>query len=586
MAFGFIPGLWALLALVPFILIYLFRPRPVDKIIPSLMFFMREDKQKKKFSFFRRLLTNLLFLIQLLAILALAFAMAEPYITLNKNAAKGDTVLVIDSSASMQTIKDGKTRFDQAVSIAKQKMHGRVSIILASLTPNIALENGLQVDALTSINALKPSETSTNIKGAMDMADSILEKKKGHVVVLSDFITTAETDDPIISKRLLNARGNSVEFVNLASKAKNIGFVELYVRKDYTEATIKNFNEEKATITISLVKKNGETVKSEEVTIYPKSKHNVVFQTLPGQSTLQINPKDDTNADNIVYISSPMKENIPIMLISNNVPKSIKDALSASSYIKLDIAEPPIIPDIKHDVVIMSNIKKEELLPGAFNDIKRYVEKGGSLIITVQDGIGSIDMLDLLPVSFGENGNRSNIIAAAQNEVTRDIEFGTTNRYIKATPKEKATTLLNAEDGSTLMAYMEYGNGKIIYYGLFDDENEFRFSPDYPIFWNNIINFLLNTEDIDDYNFKIGESSLNDKAGFVEQDGKIVAYNLLDEKESDVSKDPSLFDKEYSDFVEKDVVEKIDNDLTMPILIIGFILILFEFWSIKFRGDL
>ena len=485
----------------------------------------------------------------------------------------------------MQTLNNGNTRFELALSEASKRMHGRVSIVLASLTPTIALENGLQSEASKYLSTLKPKEASTNIKGSMDLADTILEKTKGNVVVLSDFITTMDNDDPIVSKRLLNARGNSVEFVNLASKANNIGFVDLNVQKDFTEAYIKNFNDEEKTITISLIK-NKETITKKDITLNARSKEKIVFETLPGLSTLRISPKDDLEVDNIVYISSPLKENINVLLITNSIPKALKNALEAAKYITVEIAEPPIIPDIDHDVVIVSNVKKEELLPGSFNDIKRYVEKAGSLIITAQEGIAQLDTLDLLPVNIIDMGEQSNTIITSQNEVTKDIEFGVVKRYIVTTIFKDSISFLNAEDDSSLIAYKNYKNGKIIYYGLFDDENDFKFSPDYPIFWNNLINFMLDTEDINDYNFKIGDRTLVDKAGFYKEDSKQVAYNLLDEAESDVSKDPLLFSKEHSDFVAKDVKENVDKNLTMLLLIIACLILLFEIIYIKLRGDI
>ena len=585
MGIGNMLGLYGFLFLIPFIIIYLFKPKPIDKAIPSLMFFIKEQKQKKEFSFLRRLLTNLLFLLQLFAIIALASSLIEPFVTVTEDAKSGNTVLIIDSSASMQTLNNGNTRFELALSQASKRMHGRVSIVLASLTPTIALENGLQSEASKYISTLKPKEASTNIKGSMDLADTILEKTKGNVVVLSDFITTMDNDDPIVSKRLLNARGNSVEFVNLASKANNIGFVDLNVQKDFTEAYIKNFNNEEKTITISLIK-NKETITKKDITLNARSKEKIVFETLPGLSTLKISPKDDLEVDNIVYISSPLKENINVLLITNSIPKALKNALEAAKYITVEIAEPPIIPDIDHDVVIVSNVKKEELLPGSFNDIKRYVEKAGSLIITAQEGIAQLDTLDLLPVNIIDMGEQSNTIITSQNEVTKDIEFGVVKRYIVTTLFKDSISFLNAEDDSSLIAYKNYQNGKTIYYGLFDDENDFKFSPDYPIFWNNLINFMLDTEDINDYNFKIGDRTLVDKAGFYKEDSKQVAYNLLDEAESDVSKDPLLFSKEHSDFVAKDVKENVDKNLTMLLLIIACLILLFEIIYIKLRGDI
>jgi hypothetical protein len=585
MGFGTMMGLFGFLALVPFILIYLFKPKPIEKKIPSLMFFMREGKQKKKFSFLRKLLTNLLFLIQLLIILGLAFALVEPFINYNKNAESGNTVLVIDSSTSMQTKKDGNTRFDLALSQAKSRMDGKVSIVMASLTPDIPLENGFQTEASLLLSTLVAKESSTNIKGSMDIADTILEQTKGNVIVFSDFITTMENDDPIVSKRLLNSRGNAVEFVDLSTDAKNVGFVDLNIQKDSTEAWIKNFNDEEVTITVSLVKGSND-VDKQSFKINPRSKEKIAFETLPGLSTLKITPDDDLSADNVVYISSPLKEKITVLMISNTVPTSLKNALESAKYIDLQIVEPPIIPDIDHDIVIFSNVDPGELLPGAFKDLKRYVEKGGSVVITTQEGLGQFDTLDLLPISLGEMGEQSNTLIIAENEITKDMEFGVVSRYIKSELKEEGISFLDTEDGSSLIALKAYDKGKIVYYGLFDDETDFRFSPDYPIFWNNIINFLLDTEDINDYNFVIGEKSLIDKVGFYEEGIKTVAYNFLDEQESDVGKESFLSSKDHTSFISKDVEEEFKFDFTMPLLMIVSILVLLELVYLKFRGDL
>ena len=183
-------------------------------------------------------------------------------------------------------------------------------------------------------------------------------------------------------------------------------------------------------------------------------------------------------------------------------------------------------------------------------------------------------------------GFQFNSVLAFVDLFKGDIDFGLVKRYIITEPKEGATSFLNAEDDSSLITYKSYNKGKIIYYGLFDDENDFKFSPDYPIFWNNLVNFMLETEYIIDYNFRIGERTTINRAGFYEEGIKDVAYNLLDDAESDVSSDPSLFAKEDADFVSKDIQEEQEFDLTILMLIIVSLILLFETFYIKYRGDL
>src|SRR3989338_6927564 len=123
-------GLWALIAVAVFVILYLRRPKPQDKIIPSLMFIIKDDKRSKQYSFLQKLMTNLLFLIQLLSILGLALVAAAPYARLNYDVTLENTAIILDVSASMQAKEKGISRFDKALGQAKKAVSGRNSIIM------------------------------------------------------------------------------------------------------------------------------------------------------------------------------------------------------------------------------------------------------------------------------------------------------------------------------------------------------------------------------------------------------------------------------------------------------------------------
>src|SRR3989304_4516255 len=106
-------GLYALLSIIPLIIIYLLRPRPRKLKIPSLMFLLDLEK-KKRLNIFRKFLKDPLFLIQLLVLALVSLAVAEPFIIANEEAGGGHTVVILDASASMQA--DGK--FEKALAQA------------------------------------------------------------------------------------------------------------------------------------------------------------------------------------------------------------------------------------------------------------------------------------------------------------------------------------------------------------------------------------------------------------------------------------------------------------------------------------
>src|SRR4030042_7156956 len=140
-------GLWALLSVVPLIILYLIRPRPKPIQIPSLMFFMKSKGARKLTSFLKTITKDWLFLIQLLALLALALTFAEPFTNYQHDITASNTVIVLDVSASMQTSEGGRKRFSQAITEAKKALGAKNPIILAKDVPYPAMQDVSSQDA-------------------------------------------------------------------------------------------------------------------------------------------------------------------------------------------------------------------------------------------------------------------------------------------------------------------------------------------------------------------------------------------------------------------------------------------------------
>ena len=274
MPFGNPAGLYALLVLVPFILLYFFRPKTVSTTIPSLMFFMRQKGYSRRSNFFRNFLVNLLFLIQVFALGALAFSIAEPIVAVPRNITISDTAIVLDVSASMQAKLEGSTRFEQAVKYAKDNLNGEVSIVLAQSIPVTLLERGSRSKAFELLSVIRPRDTTTNIGDAMTLASDIL-RGKGRIIVLSDF-AYSEGADPLVAKRLLSAKGYDVQLVDFSGKASNAGITDMLFDRFESRAFIKNFNDEERTVTLQLVSEN-KVLKEKALKIGKNSIENFKF---------------------------------------------------------------------------------------------------------------------------------------------------------------------------------------------------------------------------------------------------------------------------------------------------------------------
>jgi len=614
-------GLLALVAVAIFIFLYLRRPKPQEKIIPSLMFVMQDNKRSRQYSFFQKLMTNLLFLLQLFSILGLSLVAAAPFAKLKYDVTLENTVIILDVSASMQTKEKGISRFDKALEQAKKVLSGRNSIIMAENVPLIALENENSKIALDVLSKIKPRATTTNLGDALLLAKDILGEKSGRIIVISDFLATEGPDIEVV-RATLSSEDKVVDFVDVSNNAKNVGIIKLEVTKYNTKVYVKNFNNEAKEVTIKIVKDN-KAITQTQVTIAPNSIENFIFDTPAGISKVELGPKDDLEIDDAAYIATPPKIKNSVLLVTNEKSSNLELALEAAKDIELNVVNPPVltintkkqrIEPYKHDVIIVYKInnvnKRDGIVPGTFEDIEEYVDKGGNVIIGAQDDSKEINTKGLLGVELKNKiNNPTKVCVETINQITKQFEkercFTTTASYFGADAKKGTITFASADDKTPLIVYGEKKNGKIAYYGILDDTSDFKTLPSYPIFWNLLINFMIGTEDIKDFNLKTGKIAtigeqkvktpssslitsklLMDDVGIYEFDNKKFAVNLLDEKESDIAL-PSKVEaqKEREQLLERESKEH-DFNLELTILGLVFLFMLTEFLYIKRRGDL
>ena len=621
-------GLWALLSLVPFIIIYLRRPKPQDKTIPSLMFLIRNKKTSQKYSFLRKLLHNLLFFLQLLALLLLSVSVAAPYIKAPYDVTLENTVVVLDASGSMQA-KEKTSRFDNAVKEAKKVLSGKNSIILAENIPLIVLEDESTDIALDILSKLKPKATTTNLGDAVLLAKDILGDRSGRVVVVSDF-SNADGPDLMVVKKTLAAEDMIIDFVDVSNNADNMGIIKLDVTKHSMKAYVKNFKWVEESVKLKLIQDGKELSSSGAIKVLPKSIESFVFDDVPaGVSSIVLEPKDNFELDNTIYISTPLKKHIDVLLITNERNSNLQLALESSKDIRLDVVDlyksPALnfningdnIQPYDHDIIIIYKMNKPGerggMILSGFTDIANYIKKGGKVIFTAQDNLQEIkisNLLDELGIVRLESKIEEStkvcvdVINQFTKQFERDICFTVTGKYFKTVMKKDAISITSTSDKTPIIVLRNIGDGKATYYGIFDEHSEFKTLPSYPVFWNGLVNFMAETEGVNEFNYKAGkiltipEQSVKtpsgklktsklimDEAGIYEFNDRKVAVNLLDEKESDLASLSPEKEERKEAVLEKERKEH-NFGIAPLLLLIVFLILCIETFYIKVRGDI
>jgi hypothetical protein len=166
-------GLLAALAAIPIVVLYLVRPEPDDLALPSFRFLAEERRRRTTTPLFERLSRSLLLRLQLLVVLLIAVSLASPYVPVDETETVRETVLVVDTSASMG-VHDGETScFDRAVAAASEAVTTRTSVVVTDGDPRVILRGGVPDDARRTLDDLGVTDAPGDLRSAISQASAV-----------------------------------------------------------------------------------------------------------------------------------------------------------------------------------------------------------------------------------------------------------------------------------------------------------------------------------------------------------------------------------------------------------------------------
>jgi Mg-chelatase subunit ChlD len=623
-------ALVALLSVIPLIIIYMLRPKPKVLSIPSLMFVLKLERERKRvYASLTKIVQDPLFLIQLLMLILLSIAAAGYYYTSQEPLSGEHTVLVLDTSASMQV----DSRFDDAVKIADGYVSKKNSIILASDTPLLALEGGDASNAKDILSKVKPGAGTADLSAAITTGMRLLSQEGGgRIIVISDF-ANSKGDDPVSSKNLAESYGLSVNFVKVGKPADNIGIINGWIeatngKYGYT-GVIKNYKNQNEKVEIDTGSGTSGNSTSFSLDVPAGGTKQFTLGNLgPGVTTVQLNVKDSLSVDNKAYISIPDTSEQRILYVTDNGKLPSKTALSLLPNSNLTVSKSVPSSLDGYTLVVLAE-KETPIANDSISRIENYVRNGGNAVFIASGALApektEVGLIKLLPVKptgveNETNGTDLGVEEVQQSSITEDIRNDeesviSVHTYLNATERTGSTTLATLENGVPILSYWQVGKGTVFYLGL-DDElgdnawNNFHNLPEYPVFWIKLVEWLGGTGDISEYNLNTGTLTslskteeiktptktftsnhiLFDEAGIYEISGKKIAVNLYNDKESNTTVDAS-------DVIQRAVAEDkpklvradtytAKNDITDYLIGIMFLLILAEILIVRRRGEL
>jgi uncharacterized membrane protein len=404
MRWGFPVSLLLLAGVIPLIL-FLHSLRPKGAQVRTAVLFLwekllRERPVGKKLGWLLR--NHLLLILQLLGAALLVAALADPSL-LYYGAPAGNTVAVIDLSASMKAKGRLGSRFDEARRELLSLIDGMASdqamtLVGAGPVPEVlAPFTGDKSRLRDLVRTLQPTDAPAPVKEAVLIGHSFLRRgSDDRVVVLSDTAFEGAEELPWNSGQL--------RLIRVDGGSRNVGITGFEIRRSTNGSRrgeimirIKNFASDPIGAVLAL--KMGERrLFQEKIELAPQEGRVLIFPyegSLEGRAEAMLEIDDDLSTDNRAFLS--LSESPPIRLLYVGKGNPFLDYLFRSlSNIRVThvdrLTPDTLLAEIRqYDVVVVDGVRFPPVTEGNFLFINT-VPEGLPL-----DVIGKISRPRLLP---------------------------------------------------------------------------------------------------------------------------------------------------------------------------------------------
>lgn len=373
-----------LLGLIPVLfIIHSLKPKAREVDVTGLFLWQWALKEVRGGSRIQSLMKNLPLLLQILIVILSSLALAEPVWT-RPTLIKGNVVLVLDSSASMQTRTTKGIRFDQGKAealrlISELSDESRMLIIEAGHRPEIKSPFSKDKKRLReAIEGLQPLDVSGDITSAVYLALSFIEPASEDKIYLI-------TDGSIKSLNSLLQKHKKIHPLIISEGGSNVGITNFQCRPDpgipdvyQALLEVKNFNPQLVLCPLRMTL-GEETLFKKTIELKGLEKKRFLIPLLrPGSGIVKasLDFPDDFPLDNQAYSIIRPSADLSILMVTRG-NYFLKTLLEGYPHFRVDTLK-EINPSSwedqvrNHDLVILDGISPPATKRGNFLMINAF----------------------------------------------------------------------------------------------------------------------------------------------------------------------------------------------------------------------
>lgn len=377
-----ISGLGLLGLLLPLALLYVLKVQRERRVVPSVWLWQAALRDLSARSPFKRLTPSVPLILETLALIALALALAGP-VTRSSRLHAARVALVVDVSASMGTQEGSETRLALAIGAARGVLQRtepgtELMVIAAGREPELVCpfeRDRARVEA--ALLRLTVREVEGQLGRALNLGlDQLRQRGGGKVFVV--------TDGAIADSDPLTAPPLPVEVIRVGAVTDNAAIVRADIGRTKDPVTgverveafaqIGNFGSKPRDLFVTLAQRNVlEPLASRRIHLEPNERGAVVlgFDATPGDAgkplTLELSPPDALPIDDRASLVVPEPRRLPVVVAPKSASPWVVRAFSTDRDVELFTSEVGELArgSVPDDALVVVDGACPSALPGA-----------------------------------------------------------------------------------------------------------------------------------------------------------------------------------------------------------------------------
>lgn len=363
MSFLSLSAFWFALTIPVVILFYLLKRRRKIHLVSSTVLWQRFLTESQANAPFQKLRRNLLLFLQILLLLLAVLALARPYFS-NQLSGGALQVLVLDASASMQSIDVSPSRFHSAKEKALELVGGlrdsdqMVIVVAGSRTEVIQSPTSEKPVLRRALQSVEVTDGPTRLLEALQLSETLVRDHPSSEIHLL-------TDGAVSDLGDLDESDINLQFHQIGKRGNNVGLVSMDVRPNPEDPTTRavfsnlvNFSTNDFRFAAEL-KLDDQMIESRSVNLEGGSSLSLAFiaqQLTNGVFTLSLGLNDDLAVDNEVRVVSLLAQPAKTLLYTAG-NSFLEKALLSAGDLELEVTDDIGLNSSEFDVVVLDGLQ-------------------------------------------------------------------------------------------------------------------------------------------------------------------------------------------------------------------------------------